>query len=185
MAHTATRVYIGLGSNLQNPEQQINRAFIELGQIPDTQLLTYSPLYRSAAIGPAGQPDYINACAALETQLDAHTLLDALQAIEIDHQRIRKQHWGPRTLDLDILLFGDQVIHTERLQVPHPYLCRRNFVLYPLADIAAETQLPHKSIITVDSGKKFGEHAGEMGKTIAECLQALQQSGDDSDLNRL
>jgi len=185
VTHTATRVYIGLGSNLQNPEQQIKAAFIELGQIPATQLLKHSPLYRSAAVGPAGQPDYINACAALDTTLDPHTLLDALQAIETVHQRIRKEHWGPRTLDLDILLFGDQMIHTERLQVPHPYLCRRNFVLYPLADIAAETPLPRKSIITVGSGQKLGEHAGAMSQTIAECLQALQQFGDDSDLHRL
>ena len=134
--------YIGLGSNLDNPIRQVLAAFEELDRIANTQLLEQSPLYRSAPIGPAGQPHYINACALLQTTLAPHQLLDALQAIENCHQRVRRERWGPRTLDLDILLFGQQTIDTQRLQVPHPYLAERNFVLYPLADIGVKALLP-------------------------------------------
>ncbi len=134
--------YIGLGSNLENPRAQMEHALVELASIPHSQLLAKSPLYRSAPIGPGDQPDYINAAALLKTSLTPLALLDALQAIEQSHQRVRIEHWGPRTLDLDILLLDQQTIHSERLKVPHPYMTQRNFVLYPLADIAPELQLP-------------------------------------------
>lgn len=136
------RCYIGLGSNLDNPQQQVSSALLELQQLQDCRYLQHSSLYRSDPVGPAGQPDYINAVACLETRLPALQLLDALQAIEQAHQRIRIQHWGPRTLDLDLLLYADQTIHCERLTVPHAYLTARNFVLYPLAEIAPQLQLP-------------------------------------------
>ena len=138
----SSHAYIGLGSNLDNPIKHVQAAFKQLGQITDTQLLEQSPLYRSAPVGPAGQPDYINACALLQTTLTPLQLLDALQAIENSHQRVRKERWGARTLDLDLLLFGQQTIDTPRLQVPHPYLAERNFVLYPLADIGIKAHLP-------------------------------------------
>ncbi|MEH6577413.1 MAG: 2-amino-4-hydroxy-6-hydroxymethyldihydropteridine diphosphokinase [Amphritea sp.] len=136
------RCYIGLGSNLEDPRQQVSIALKELQQLPNCRNLSHSSLYRSDPVGPAGQPDYINAVACIETTLTPLQLLDALQGIEQDHQRVRIQHWGPRTLDLDLLLFGQQVIHNERLTVPHAFMVERNFVLYPLAEIAPDLSLP-------------------------------------------
>ncbi|MBP0049754.1 2-amino-4-hydroxy-6-hydroxymethyldihydropteridine diphosphokinase [Marinobacterium sp. AK62] len=136
------RAYIGLGSNLDDPQQQVSQALQELDGIERTEVCTTSALYRSDPVGPPGQPDYVNAVAALETELAPEALLDALQAIEQAHQRVRKIHWGPRTLDLDILLYGNQVIRTERLTVPHAWMLERNFVLWPLAEIAPDLQLP-------------------------------------------
>ncbi|WP_331352974.1 2-amino-4-hydroxy-6-hydroxymethyldihydropteridine diphosphokinase [Cellvibrio sp. UBA7671] len=133
--------YVGLGSNLEDPLAQVTGAFVELAELPLTSLLARSSLYSSRAVGPE-QPDYINAVALLDTQLAPLALLDALQAIEQAHQRVRIQHWGPRTLDLDLLLYSDQIIEEERLTVPHPYLTQRSFVLYPLADITPNLQLP-------------------------------------------
>ena len=138
----SVHAYIGLGSNLESPIQQVSDALIELNQIPQTRLLRQSQLYRSDPVGPSGQPDYINAVALLETALEPIELLDALQSIENAHQRRRIQHWGPRTLDLDLLLYADQQIDHERLQVPHPYMAEREFVLYPLAEIAPQIRLP-------------------------------------------
>jgi 2-amino-4-hydroxy-6-hydroxymethyldihydropteridine diphosphokinase len=133
--------YIGLGSNLEDPQDQVERAFQELDTLANTRLLARSALYQSRAIGPE-QPDYINAVAQLETSLAPLDLLDALQAIEQAHRRVRLQHWGPRTLDLDLLLYGNDTIQHPRLNVPHPYLTQRSFVLYPLADIDPNLQLP-------------------------------------------
>lgn len=133
--------YIGLGSNLEDPLAQVMRAFDELADIPQTSLLARSSIYSSHAVGPE-QPDYINAVALLDTQLEPLALLDALQAIEQAHQRVRIQYWGPRTLDLDLLLYDDQNINLKRLTVPHPYLTQRSFVLYPLADITPDLHLP-------------------------------------------
>jgi 2-amino-4-hydroxy-6-hydroxymethyldihydropteridine diphosphokinase len=131
--------YIGLGSNLQQPAQQVKQALQQLTKIPRTRLIAASPLYRSAPLGPADQPDYINAVAALATRLTPIALLDALQAIEQQQGRVREgERWGPRTLDLDLLLYAEQQIRNDRLTVPHPGLGERNFVLYPLYDIAGE-----------------------------------------------
>jgi len=135
--------FIGLGSNLQDPVQQIHQALQELTAIPQSRCLGHSALYRSAPLvsphaGPREQPDFINAVAALETGLHPLALLEALQALEQRHGRVRGEHWGPRTLDLDLLLYGDQVINNERLTIPHPGLYDRNFVLYPLQEIASE-----------------------------------------------
>ncbi len=131
--------YIGIGSNLQQPVEQVRQALQHLGQIPHSRMITHSPLYRSAPLGPPDQPDYINAVAVLVTTLPPLALLDALQAIEQQQGRVRgEQRWGPRTLDLDILLYGEQHIVNDRLTIPHPGLGDRNFVLYPLCDIAGE-----------------------------------------------
>lgn len=127
--------YIGLGSNLDSPVKQVMRAFAELGALPETSLLAVSRLYQSRPMGPADQPDYINAVAAIETALSPEALLRALQSIEQAHHRVRGERWGARTLDLDILLYADEVIETPELQVPHPGLHERNFVLYPLQEI--------------------------------------------------
>jgi len=129
--------YIGLGSNLAEPESQLRRAFDELDALPQSRCLAQSALYRSAPMGPAEQPDFINAVVALETMLEPMALLGELQRLENVHQRMRSQRWGPRTLDLDLLLYGEQRINTSRLTVPHPGLYERNFVLYPLAEVAA------------------------------------------------
>lgn len=141
------RAYIGLGSNLESPLEQVCRAMAALRQLSQTTLLMASPLYRTAPMGgPPGQADYINAVVALETILDPIELLDALQAIENAHGRVRTEHWGPRTLDLDILLYDELVMETERLTLPHPGLLQRGFVLYPLADIAPDLVLPDGSL---------------------------------------
>jgi 2-amino-4-hydroxy-6-hydroxymethyldihydropteridine diphosphokinase len=133
------RVYIGLGSNLAEPRQQLRGALDALASIVDSQLSAVSSLYLSDPLGPPDQPRYNNAVAALDTSLSPLDLLDALQAIERAHGRERKaERWGPRTLDLDILLFGDRLIDEPRLTVPHYHLHARAFVLYPLAEIAPQ-----------------------------------------------
>ncbi|MFE8071363.1 2-amino-4-hydroxy-6-hydroxymethyldihydropteridine diphosphokinase [Marinobacteraceae bacterium S3BR75-40.1] len=141
-AGAAERVYIGLGSNLDSPLLQVHAALEALAQLPDTTLADASPLYRSAPLGPAGQPDYINGAAALDTRLPPESLLDYLQQIELTQGRERGERWGPRTLDLDILLFGRQQIQTQRLTVPHPEIGNREFVLRPLHDLAPDLTLP-------------------------------------------
>ncbi|MCU7917482.1 MAG: 2-amino-4-hydroxy-6-hydroxymethyldihydropteridine diphosphokinase [Candidatus Thiodiazotropha sp. (ex Epidulcina cf. delphinae)] len=131
--------YVGLGSNLENPRRQVEVALRELAELRDSRLLSHSSLYRSRAIGLRNQPDFINAVASLSTRLDAHALLDALQAIEQVHRRRRDgERWGPRTLDLDLLVYGDGRIDTPRLRVPHPEMANRAFVLFPLSEIAPE-----------------------------------------------
>lgn len=136
-------VFVGLGSNLDDPVDQVERALDELAQLPNCHLTARSSLYRTAPMGPQDQPDYINAVAALETSLEPTVLLDALQSIEQLHGRVRKaEQWGPRTLDLDLLLYGEQCLDTPRLQLPHPGMKQRGFVLVPLHEIAPELVLP-------------------------------------------
>ncbi len=138
------KAYIGLGSNLGNSRQQLEQALQAMAQLPQTRLLKASSLYSSAPLGPPDQPRYTNAVALLETALEPLQLLEHLQAIELQHGRERQgERWGPRTLDLDILLFGNQRIKHERLQVPHYHMHLRPFVLYPLAEVScADLQLP-------------------------------------------
>ncbi len=143
-------VYIGLGSNLSDPPAQLYRARRALAALADSRLLACSRLYRSRPLGPVVQPDFTNAVVALETTMVPLDLLDALQAIEQDQGRVRvAQRWGPRTLDLDIVLYAGQVIDLPRLQVPHPGLPERNFVLYPLHDIAPELVIPGQGPLAV------------------------------------
>ena len=141
------RAYIGLGSNLDDPRMQLDQAVEALGRIPGGQLQRVSSYYRSRPMGPQDQPDYLNAVALLLTTLSAEALLDALQAIELQQGRIRQRHWGPRTLDLDLLLFGHQSIDSERLQVPHAGLFQRNFVLYPLYEIEPGLSFPAGEVL--------------------------------------
>lgn len=137
------RVYIGLGSNLAEPLRQLQAALAAIAELPHSQLVTTSSFYASDPLGPPDQPRYVNAVAALDTELAPLELLDALQRIEQEQGRVRKaERWGPRTLDLDILLFGDLQLDEERLRVPHYHMHARAFVLYPLAEIAADLQLP-------------------------------------------
>lgn len=132
------RSYIALGSNRGQPRQHIDSALASLADLPDSQLVAVSRLFGTTAVGPGKQDDYINAVAALDTALAPEALLDALQQIETEHGRLREVRWGPRSLDLDILLYGDDTIDTPRLQIPHPRMLERAFVLCPLADIHPE-----------------------------------------------
>lgn len=137
------RVYIGLGSNLSEPLRQLQSAIEGIREIPATQVAAVSPFYISDPLGPADQPRYVNAVAALDTELAPLALLDALQAIELEQGRVRKdERWGPRTLDLDILLFGERQLDEPRLTVPHYHMHARAFVLYPLADLTPDLRLP-------------------------------------------
>ena len=129
------RIYIGMGSNLAAPDQQLRSAIEALAQLPDTTVSGVSAFYQSDSLLP-GQPRYTNAVAALDSCLAPLEMLDALQAIENDQGRERLERWGPRTLDLDILLFGDRLIDEPRLKVPHYQVHLRAFVLYPLAELA-------------------------------------------------
>ena len=139
---TEVLTYIGLGSNLDNPESQVKTAIEALAGLSQIRLQDHSSLYRSAPMGPQDQPDYVNAVAKLSTGLEPEALLDKLQGIERAQGRVRAQRWGPRTLDLDILLYGQRVLATERLKIPHPGIAERSFVLYPLAEINGQLEIP-------------------------------------------
>lgn len=139
---TSATAYIGLGSNLDHPREQIRAAFDELAGLPDTRVVSRSRLYRSAPVGHRPQPDFVNAVARLETELAPPGLLRALQQIERRHGRERPFPGAPRTLDLDLLLYGDAVIDSASLRVPHPRMHERAFVLRPLAEIAPGARVP-------------------------------------------
>jgi len=146
-----TTVYIGLGSNLTgnigSPEQHVIAAIQSLGKIQSTRTISISSLYKSKPLGPQNQDDYINAVVQIETDLEPLALLDNLQAIENEHGRVRNEHWGPRTLDLDILMFGEEIMQNDRLSIPHPEMLNRSFVLVPLAEINADCTIPGKGLI--------------------------------------
>jgi 2-amino-4-hydroxy-6-hydroxymethyldihydropteridine diphosphokinase len=136
------KAYLALGSNLQNPISQVTTALKELSEMADIALKRCSGLYRNPPVGLTDQPDFINAVAEIETSLSAHDLLQIFFEIEKKHLRVRREMNGPRTLDLDLLLFGNQVIDQPHLQVPHPRLKERSFVVLPLAEIAPFLILP-------------------------------------------
>jgi 2-amino-4-hydroxy-6-hydroxymethyldihydropteridine diphosphokinase len=151
--------YIGLGSNLSDHIEQVHQAISVIKASLGIKVIAVSSIYGSSPMGPADQPDYINAVLALQTQLSPIALLDLLQNIENQAGRVRKdQRWGPRILDLDILLFDNQVIATERLTLPHYGIKQRAFVLIPLAEIAADLVLPD-------------------GEKIADLCQSVAQNG--------
>ncbi|MGA7980373.1 MAG: 2-amino-4-hydroxy-6-hydroxymethyldihydropteridine diphosphokinase, partial [Chromatiaceae bacterium] len=139
---SSVTAYIALGSNLADPERQVRDAVSELATLPGSTLGVCSALYQTAPVGPPGQPDYINAAVRLDTRLPPRALLGELQAIELRHGRQRDgTRWGPRTLDLDILIYGDEQVDELGLTIPHPELPRRAFVLAPLADVASRDML--------------------------------------------
>ncbi len=140
--------YIGLGSNLHGPQEQLRTAITAIERMPETRLKRYSSLYQSPPMGGLQQPDYINAVAELETTLEPQQLLQQLQSIETEHGRIRGERWGARTLDLDLLVYGTDVINTADLKVPHPGLHERSFVLYPLHEIAPDLEIPGLGRVT-------------------------------------
>lgn len=140
-ATAPVRAYIGLGANLGDAMGALRSALSCIGRLAQTELLATSPFYRSAPVD-AGGPDYTNAVAAIATHLDAHELLDRLHGIEAEHGRERPFVNAPRSLDLDLLLYGEQVINSKRLCVPHPRMHQRAFVLRPLADLAPHLRIP-------------------------------------------
>ncbi|MCD6055301.1 MAG: folK [Gammaproteobacteria bacterium] len=138
----ARRAYIGLGSNLNNPQHQLEQAISHLKALPESSFIKVSSFYQTKPVGFLDQPDFINAVAAIDTTLDPFDLLKELQQIENKQGRMRTQRFGPRTLDLDILLYGNQSIHTDKLIIPHPELLLRQFVIRPLLEIAPAIKLP-------------------------------------------
>ena len=138
MIAKSVRVYIGLGSNLDSPDRQLELAIEALNRLPRSTVIKVSSRYRSAPVGPEGQPDYLNAVALIETGLEPEALLDELQKIENSRGRVRQEKWGARTLDLDILLYGDEIIQSPRLTVPHEHMLQRNFVLIPLQELTKD-----------------------------------------------
>ncbi len=134
--------YVGLGSNINSPLQQLEQALQHLQRLPDTRLVAKSSPYRSKPFGPVAQDDFCNAVAALLTTLPAADLLAELRKIEAVQGRERRERWGPRTLDLDLLIYGQQIIATESLTVPHPGIAERAFVLQPLLEVAPDLNMP-------------------------------------------
>ncbi|WP_300002148.1 2-amino-4-hydroxy-6-hydroxymethyldihydropteridine diphosphokinase [uncultured Cedecea sp.] len=138
-----TLAYIALGSNQASPLEQVSSALEAIATIRDSHIVAVSSFYRTPPLGPPNQPDYLNAAVALETTLSADELLTQTQRIELEQGRVRKaERWGPRTLDLDIMLFGNEVITTSRLTVPHYDMKNRAFMLLPLLEIAPECRFP-------------------------------------------
>ncbi len=134
--------YIGVGSNLGDSQGRVRAAFESLGQMSSSRMIAKSRLYRTRPFGPVHQDDFINAVAGVLTQLSAREVLTQIRGIETRAGRIRSERWGPRTLDLDLLVFGDERIETADLVVPHPGIAERGFVLAPLVDIAPSLQVP-------------------------------------------
>ncbi len=138
----ATTVFVGLGSNLDQPARQLQRALAELAALPDSELVKASSFYETAPVGILDQPMFLNAVAMLKTRLSPQVFLRHLLAIEAGHARLRTEKNGPRTLDLDVLIFDDLLIDEERLAVPHPRMHERAFVLVPLLEVAPEVKIP-------------------------------------------
>jgi len=139
-----TRAFIGIGSNQNHPPEQLDKALRQLISLSQTSRITCSPRYWTAPWGEPDQPDFLNAVAAIDTRLDAEALLQALLAIESNQGRTRNegQRWGPRPIDLDLLLYGEQIFDQPELQVPHPRMTQRAFVLVPLLDLAPDLMIP-------------------------------------------
>jgi 2-amino-4-hydroxy-6-hydroxymethyldihydropteridine diphosphokinase len=143
MIDVRQRAFIGIGSNLDGPKAQIAGAIDRLARLPDSAVETTSSMYLSAPFGPVAQPDFVNAVAELRTALSASGLLRQLQRIErLMGRQQDGERWGPRIIDLDLLVYGDHLIHEDDLVVPHPGIRERNFVLLPLQEIAPELVIP-------------------------------------------
>ena len=144
----AVRVFVGLGSNLNDPLKQLQTALAAIGHLPETQLQKVSGVYLTHPMGPQDQPDYLNAVVELKTTVDAYDLLTLLQDIESQQGRVRAgSRWHERTIDLDILLYGDESIDTESLVIPHPGMHERAFVLYPLLELDQDLSIPGRGDI--------------------------------------
>ena len=140
----SVRAVIALGSNLEGPEGQVQRAFDEIAALPQTRLLAKSRLFRTEPVGHREQPMFVNACALVETSLAPHALLDHLLELERRHGRVREIRNGPRTLDLDIVVYGEETIDEPGLTIPHPRAHERAFVLEPMVDVWPDASIPGK-----------------------------------------
>jgi 2-amino-4-hydroxy-6-hydroxymethyldihydropteridine diphosphokinase len=146
--------YIGVGSNLDDPRVQLRSAFCKLAELPSTRVILTSPVYLSRPFGPVRQPDFANAVVALLTQLEPHALLAGLRSIEAAQGRPeQRERWGPRVIDLDVLVYGRERLNDPDLTVPHPGIVERNFVLYPLSDIAPDLEVPGLGRVTELKGR--------------------------------
>lgn len=161
------RAYVALGSNLNDPAAQLRSGARALGKLPGTRLVRGSSLYRSAPVGLADQPDFINAVCEIDTSLTAQDLMQALLETETANGRVRDVPGGPRTLDLDLLLYGETVCHEAGLTLPHPRLHERAFVLYPLVDIAPGLSIPGR-------GRAEVLLAGCAGQTIERLAAGIE-----------
>ncbi|MBN6080382.1 2-amino-4-hydroxy-6-hydroxymethyldihydropteridine diphosphokinase [Aggregatibacter actinomycetemcomitans] len=161
------KVYVALGSNLADPQVQLVAALQAMNQLPGSRLISASSFYQSKPLGPQDQPDYVNAVACLETALSPLALLDELQRIEKEQGRVRLRRWGERTLDLDILLYAEQTIQSERLTVPHYDMHNREFVIIPLAEIAPTLSLPNGQSVS-KLMQRFTHHQMMIVKTQSE-----------------
>lgn len=150
------RAFIGLGSNLGEREDNIRAALEAIAELPDTDLVRVSSLYDTEPVGEVDQPNFLNAAAMVDTELDPRTLLWNLMLIEKRLGRVRTQRWGPRTIDLDLLLYGDESIEDDDLRVPHPEIIRRSFVLVPLVEL--EPRLVHPG-----TGETLVAHLNRLG----------------------
>lgn len=147
-ARPRVRAYIALGANLGDASAALKAAFAALDDVPGTRLTARSALYRTAPVGVSGQPDFINAVAGIDTELTAPTLLEELLKLELQYGRTREFHRAPRTLDLDLLLYGEEIIDLPELCVPHPRMHERAFVLVPLAEIAPDARIPGRATVS-------------------------------------
>jgi len=141
-------VYIGLGSNIKQPYQQIKAAIVALDVLPETRVIKDSGYFKSRPMGPEDQPDYVNAVVEIETAMSADALLQHCQHIEKQQGRVKLRRWGERCIDLDILLYADAQIQTEHLTVPHPGICLRDFVFLPLLNLNPDVQVPGRGLLS-------------------------------------
>ena len=149
--------YVGLGSNQDGPEERIKRAFLQLAELPNSRLVARSSLWHTPPVGPVEQPPFVNAVAGLLTRLSPRELLEALLAAERVQGRRREVRWGPRTLDLDLLVYGNRQVEEPGLIVPHPEMGRRAFVLYPLAEMAPTLRVPGQGVVAELAAAADGE----------------------------
>jgi 2-amino-4-hydroxy-6-hydroxymethyldihydropteridine diphosphokinase len=162
-------VYVGLGSNLEQPVRQVLAALNELDSLPETDVVARSSLYRSAPVGKLDQPDFVNAVARLDTSLPAAELMRELHAIEAKHGRVRGEPNAARTLDIDLLLFGADVVRQASLTVPHPRMHERAFVLVPLAEISADAVIPGRGAV-----------ASLLAQVADQCLKKIDADQESS-----
>ena len=161
-----TKVYLSLGSNMGNRQDYLQKAVEAIKKLTDTEVEAVSSYYETAAWGLTDQADFLNLAIALETQLSVESLLSACQAIEKDLDRVRHEHWGPRTVDIDILLYGQETWGTEHLKVPHPYMSQRAFVLVPLVEIADD-------LVDPKTGQAYKNYLSQLNTSDVRKLELM------------
>ena len=161
-----TKVYLSLGSNMGNRQDYLKKAVESLDRLLETEVKAVSSYYETAAWGLTDQADFLNLALALDTQLPAESLLSACQAIEKDLDRVRHEHWGPRTVDIDILLYGQEIWETEHLKVPHPYMSQTAFVLVPLVEIADD-------LVDPKTGQAYKNYLSQLNTSDVRKLELM------------